>query len=405
MHLSGKNEFIIFVYVVSTLNIIFYPFLQNVPYANFIDEICTLSLLWGMLNIKLSDTKEILICFSILFFYLVYSLIWGANKPIAASYDFVVFLKPFISFYIANIIKYRIDINLKEKVKWLYVILGAYCWFILPYIPLFYTNTSSYYSACILCAVSYLFFSDLKQKDWIIALLLMTPGLFSIKAKFYTQYVLFIFIAFLLKKRIHFNLKWIVVFLILASISIYISWEKFNFYFFSNNIEVARTALYIRSVDIIKDYIPFGPGFGTYGTEAAVRYYSPLYHNYNLDYIWGLGIDDFGTSHSFSMDTFYPVLAQFGIIGIFLFFLFWYKRWTSAKMILKFDSYKLFLFLFLIEAVQNLADNSFSGPIGVPIMMLLGLLLNNGYRDEEIKLIKVLDVFHKNAIKSESKNE
>lgn len=374
-----KNEFVIFVYVITTLNIIFFPFLRKIPYSNFVDEICILCLLlWGLLYIKLSETKEIIICFSILIFYLAYSAIWGANKPIAAAYDFVLFLKPFISFYIASLIKYRIGIELKKKLKWLFVILGLYCWFILPYISIIYSNTTGYYPACILCAVSYLFFSDLKRKDWIIALLFLTPGLFSIRAKFFTQYVLFVFIAFLLKKRIHLNLKWIVVFSILASISIYISWAKFNIYFLSGDTDLARTALYLRSIDIAKDYIPFGSGFGTYGTEAAAKYYSPLYHKYNLDYIWGLGIDDNGTSYSFSKDTFYPVLAaQFGIVGIVLFVLFWYKRWTFAKLFLKFESYKLFFFLFMVEAIQNLADNAFSGPFGIPIMMLLGLLLNH----------------------------
>lgn len=375
----SRGTFIALLYLLLTaLTIITGPFYNKIFFVSYIDEIVVLLLaIYSLSNLSIYKKKEIIITSIILLSYLVYSLLMRVNKPVATIFDFILFLKPFISFYVVCQLRFLISKNLKKTLKWISLLLGVYCWVISPFISVIYSNTAAFYPSCILCAISYLFFSDKNKKDWVIALCMLTPGLLSIRAKFYTEYIFFIFIAFALKKVIHFNLKYIIIFSILASISIYISWEKFSHYFiYGNEGEVARTALYVKSLKVVKDYMPFGPGYGTYGTEAAAKYYSPLYHKYKLDYVWGLrDIDYGGSGHDFLKDAFYPVLAQFGIIGVILYIVFWWKRWKES-LSMKRDFYKLFLFVFIVMSIQNIASNSFTGTIGVELMMMLGLLQN-----------------------------
>lgn len=139
--------------------------------------------------------------------------------------------------------------------------------------------------------------------------------------------------------------------------------------------EAVRSVFYMLTPKVIMDYFPFGPGFGTFNTESAAEYYSPLYSEYNVDHIWGMRQIDYKTSADFLKDTFYPALAQFGIMGFFFYIWFWIRRWNEA-FVISFERYKLCLIIFFIIAIQNIADNSFTDRTGVPYMMALGMLLS-----------------------------
>lgn len=136
----------------------------------------------------------------------------------------------------------------------------------------------------------------------------------------------------------------------------------------------ARTYMYFTSLKIFKDYFPLGPGFGTFATDSAAKYYSPLNYHYGLDNIYGLNPDDDITGTSFYSDTFYPLLAQFGIIGAILFFLFIKKRWVEGCYLKDYQKSKLFLFIFSYILIQCIAENTFTGANGVPIMLMLGFM-------------------------------
>ena len=114
---------------------------------------------------------------------------------------------------------------------------------------------------------------------------------------------------------------------ILAVVVIWANFEKFSIYFITGYDEgAARTYMYYTSFEMFGRLFPFGSGFGTFGTDASGRYYSPLYYKYGLNFIYGCRPDDYQTDHSFFMDTFFPVvIGQFGIIGTLLFIKFWMK--------------------------------------------------------------------------------
>ncbi len=78
---------------------------------------------------------------------------------------------------------------------------------------------------------------------------------------------------------------------LLVTVILMVTWTKFDTYYVSglSNDELARPMTYKTSLVILGDYFPFGPGMGTFACNGAWKFYSPLYYEYNLNTIWGLG--------------------------------------------------------------------------------------------------------------------
>lgn len=377
------DKFILAIYVISTTYLIFTPFTKSFSY---VDEISTLLLGgYALFKTSISKQKEFLLSLWILFFYFIYSLFLQINKTQAIILDLLLFLKPIICFYVIYSMNISWTSKVRRKLKKFFLLLGIYCWCILPFIEQLYSNTAAFYPSCILSSISYLYFSDQKRKDWYIALFLLIPGLFTFRSKFNAELICFIYLGFFLKQKFTFSLKYVLVFIMLIAFSIYVNWDKFNLYFFAGaDDNIARTVLYYTSVEILTDYFPFGSGFGSFGSEAAARYYSPLYYKYGMDSIYGLSPLDYGTSSNFLVDAFYPILSEFGIIGIILYAIFWIKRWNMANILFN-HNYQISIFIFFFMAIQNIADVTFISSISVPIMMLLGFTYSNSHNIHKIK--------------------
>ena len=77
-----------------------------------------------------------------------------------------------------------------------------------------------------------------------------------------------------------------------------------------------RTALYVASLAIARDNLPFGAGLGRFGSYMSRVNYSPVYRTYGLDQIYGLRPDNRVAID----DTFWPsVLGETGVIGCLAF--------------------------------------------------------------------------------------
>ena len=87
--------------------------------------------------------------------------------------------------------------------------------------------------------------------------------------------------------------------------------------------EIARPALYYRSVEMAADFFPLGTGQGTFGSVPANLIDSQVYSDYELDSVWGLDIDD---ELNFRMDTHWAsILGEMGVLGLILYlWLFFY---------------------------------------------------------------------------------
>lgn len=372
---TKDNKLILAIYVISVSYIVFTPFVKSFSY---VDELSTLFLGGYILfTIPILRKKEFLLVLSILFFYLIYSFYLHINKYQAIILDLLLFLKPFICFYSMYYLHVSWTNKFKRILKRIFLFFGIYCWCILPFIENIYSNTAAFYPACILSSISYLYFSPQKKKNWYIALFLLLPGLFTFRSKFNTELICFIYLGFFLKGKFTLSIKYIIAILILIIFSIYINWTKFSLYFFAGEEDgIARTTFYYTAIKILADYFPLGSGLGSFGSEAAARYYSPLYYKYGVDSVYGMSPLDYGESSNFLVDTFYPILAEFGVIGIILYIIFWMKRWNAANILFN-HNYRIFLFLFFFMIIENIANSAFISPISVSIMMLLGLTFSD----------------------------
>ena len=129
---------------------------------------------------------------------------------------------------------------------------------------------------------------------------------------------------------------------------------------------------YKTSLKILRDYFPLGSGMGTFASYGAAEYYSPLYYKYDLDGIWGLTPEN----PMFLADAFYPTLAQYGIVGVILFGIFWKRRLIAINKISDLKYYKVAMMAFFCLAIEQTADTSFLSGKGMGYCMLIGLCLN-----------------------------
>lgn len=371
---SQSSCILLVLLVLSVLNISFSFLLQPFQY---IDElICVFLFFHGVIYSKLLVRKEFLYFVLVLLFFIGYSFVVGNNVIVAMFRDALQFLKPFTCFYVAYYANIRISNHARNIIANIGFIVCVILVCIAPFINEIYPNTTSYYHALTMPGMLYLIFSQSKNKYKYFILFLL-PGLLSFRSKFVTELILYIYFLFLLKKKMKFSLITILGLCFMAVIAIWLNWEKFNMYFNDGlQDDQVRTLLYVVSFYLAKAYFPFGSGLGTFGTDASGMYYSPIYKQYGLNMVWGCSPGDYGTNHSFFMDTFYPVIiGELGLVGCILFVMFFVKRWNEIKGLSPLNK-KFFLILMTYVLIENIASSSFLGATTVPIMFLVGFSNN-----------------------------
>lgn len=229
--------------------------------------------------------------------------------------------------------------------------------------------------------VYYLFTEETKTNK-LIALTIVLTGMLAPKFKFMGEVTCFIALLFFVKKRLNFkSLKTVIAIVILMAVIIAVTWQRFDVYYYSgwSNAELARPMTYKTSLLILKDYFPLGPGMGTFASFGAAKYYSSLYYSYHLNNVWGLQ----PAFSDFVADAFYPTLAQYGFVGIILFYIFWKRRLTAFNEIENMKYYRVALMAFFCLAIEQTADTSWLSGKGMGYCMLIGLCLNANLNESE----------------------
>ena len=245
------------------------------------------------------------------------------------------------------------------------------------------------FAAAVVClSLVYLYCSDYSKKDKFIFILMLSLGLFSTRSKFYGFFVLASFFVLYLSsiEKLRLNFKTGIIFSIILLAIFFVAKDKIELYFLQSITGeekdlVARYVLYSTSIQLLfHDFIPFGSGLASFATHASGLYYSDIYQAYNIDMVWGLSKKEW----YFVADTYYPSLAQFGIVGVCLFLLFWlYILRKSFNYLKHTNSIKYFVLSILIIgfiAIENVADASFTSNRGFFMMLFLGLLLSEQKR-------------------------
>lgn len=332
-------------------------------------------------------TTEISIYILLMVFYLAYSLIIQITTPRGVFLDVLQQVRPYAVFYLTWMMAPEFTNKQKRRIKLVMLLsffgcLGAFI--IKPSLVTPYGGgeSAALGQIALCCAMIYYLFSKQTKQNRNIAIFIMLLGLFSGKSKYFGECVVFIALVVFVKSKIKFtSVKTLVKFALLTSVVLFFTWTKFNVYYvegFDEDAEErARPATYATGMKIMfHDYIPFGSGLGSFGTAAAAKEYSPLYFKYRLNDIWGLD----PRNPMFLADAFYPTLAEYGIVGLLLFLIFWKRRLWESNKIPDLSSYRMALMAILALALESTADSSYLSGKGMGYFMILAVCLNSGKR-------------------------
>lgn len=387
------SKFFLNIYIFA---LIFIMVLYNLIGFDYTDELCALTI-FILFGYYVSNTenweinKVFLAVIFIFIFYLAYSFFIESNSKAAILSDCVVQIKPYLTFFCVYSFSPLFSPKQKNTLKKISVII----WCVLLPIGLsrmFYdkvfTETlghATYFAAAVISvSLTYLFCSDFSKADKLKFILMLSLGLFSSRSKFYGFFVLSIVMIFYFSNTNRFKLDFKNIFILIIVFlgMVFVARSKIELYFLQgitgdlDKDMIARYVLYAHAFDVYKDFIPFGSGFASYGTFYSGEFYSDIYSHYGIDNVWGMTRNN----HNFIADTFYPSLAQYGIVGTLLYFVFWlyivkkallfFFRTHSAKHVI------IALLIIAFFAIEGIADSTFTTHRGFFVLMLLGLVLS-----------------------------
>lgn len=375
--------------------ILFYDFIDKRIGFSYIDEILAFSLclftLFAIIHVPNRKFESYWFwLFGIFTFYIIYSFAIHSNTKSAIMQDAIVQLKPFLGFFCA----YSLRIELSSKQK---RIIRYFCFFALfllllttPDMFYFMGHPTRYATAATFISMLYLYVSDFTKKNLAVTIAILFVAIFSGKAKAFGFFSFFSILAILFYNRVRLklSLRTLLIFIAITAVAVAAAWEKVYFYFIygtanmgSDSVEYAfaRPALYWGAWQILLDYFPFGSGFASFATFFSADPYSPIYYQYNLNIVYGLAEDE----PNFMADTYFPSLAQYGLIGVALFSYFWfYILKTAAKNKLgdAMESVKMHLLVVggvIFFAIESVADSTLTHNRGLFMMIMVGLALSN----------------------------
>lgn len=248
----------------------------------------------------------------------------------------------------------------------------------LPVFAFFYSGggiLSSYFYSIIVILSASLLLKQTKRnlrKGQIMIFIAVLVWLTTLRSRAFLFVILYILLYYQLiirRKQIKINFVTIIFGGILAYVVVA---DQIEYY--TSSDAMARYNFIYYGIQTFKDYFPLGAGFGTYGTDVACKYYSPLYTKYGFEYIWGLSPDDPSLAH----DTYWPaIMGQFGFLGIILFALLVLFLYMDILTRSKGNSmFKLIaIFVCFSQTVASLATATFFSPVTLYLMFFTAIIL------------------------------
>lgn len=359
---------------------------NDLPGFTYVDEVMTAVLMgFTFLNKNNWSTNrmpwnEYYIFLGILMFFTVYGLTVGRN-PDGVWLDFIQEIRPYSVIYCTWILNPQFT-DKQKKLMLGTMVVTLFSW--IYFHPATLADANAEFPVlgqlAICTGMSWYLFTEESQKNKCIALALVCTGLLAPKFKFMGEVVAFVALLFYIKKQLDFKSpKTIWTIGLLMTAVLYVTWERFDAYYVSGwDRKMARPETYKTAWAILWDYFPFGSGMGSFACNGAWKYYSPLYPEYGLDNIWGLD-----AGGGFICDAYYPTLAQFGVVGVFFFVVFWKRRLIAFSQIEDMKYYRVAMMSFFCLAMEQTADSSILSGKGMAFCMLIALCLNANENMEE----------------------
>lgn len=146
-------------------------------------------------------------------------------------------------------------------------------------------------------------------------------------------------------------------------------------YYIAMGIGSARAMLTLASPFCAWDHFPTGSGWATFGSAFSGEPYSPVYGQYLLRGIWGLGPGD---DPSFLSDTYWPmVLGQCGFFGfaalVAALVLMTRRLLGCVKEDRGATASVIFVLLYLL--ISSTSESALANPIAIPLAFWIGFLV------------------------------
>ena len=330
---------------------------------------------------------------------IIASLVYQYQSVVNVMFpDLFLNIKFWLAIYVSSILFKSIDIETYGKrigkhikvVIYMWLIMIAVDMFFLELFPgeirygfkcmqLFYGHPAAF---CAVCAFLLALLCIVKKKVknakvyMVILCLLMVS---TMRSKAFGSVILFLIMYYII---IGFNKKINVRTLVVIGLGCMVmAWSRIQYFFLG--AEYARRVLLRTSLVIAKEHFPLGAGFGTFASYYSGLVYSPLYYQYGVDKIHGLGREQ----GSFISDSFWPMLlAQTGFLGTFFYgmALFLLFRWMQKIKIIDRDKYFAALYILGYLLISSVAEAAFVHPIAIPCAMVIGICLSNSNNSSEL---------------------
>lgn len=161
--------------------------------------------------------------------------------------------------------------------------------------------------------------------------------------------------------------------ILLGAVALFIAWDQFSYYYLELEGSSARSALTMTSFEILIDYFPIGTGFGTYASNVAAEFYSPVYSMYGLNVVHGLS----EINTSFGSDTFWPIIiGQSGFIGLCFYVYMLYIIFRRVLKIRNIDiyAYTAGVFIFAYLMISSTSEPTFCNSMSIPLACVIGII-------------------------------
>ena len=388
-----NRQFFNFTIFTLIFGVVFYDIINIIGFS-YVDEICAAFLLLLFLyKVFRSNTwafdKNFLIVIGVFAFYLIYSMAISSNSKGAILTDFVIQAKPYLAFFCVYAIEPELSDNQRKIIRQIVILCCLYVFVVgmLNYTPVDIMEITFYHPSRLattssVLAILYLYCSDYRKVDKMIFILILALGIMSGRSKHFGFFAVctLIILYFNNSAQMKLNLKNSIFLIAALALTIFVTRDKLYFYFVTGGFGdgraaddlYARMALYFFSLKIFIDYMPFGSGFASYATYASGAYYSPVYKKYGMENMYGLTKE----APDFIADTYYPALAQFGIVGVILFFTFWISllvRAIKAYSFCKKESIMALIIIIFI-LIECTTDATITHNRGMFMMIMLGLI-------------------------------
>ena len=379
----------------------FAMFIPSIYIIKFADELCALmlALVVGLDCIVNGNWKRYVPLWLVVAFfgaYVVYSIFFvHFNTVNYVLMDFVIEIKTLISFLTFYCVKPRLTCKDKAVLRRIALInssiialsfLGGYALVALIVFHVAFAGIVIFVSMLIYISCSIQKDGTLDMHTIRTACIYMLIGIACTRSKYYGECVLFLFMMLIYKPNMFNKINYKHVFMMIGVLALVIAvaWQKIQYYFLMGGGETfdpnevatfARPVMYATGALILVDYFPFGTGLASFGSYASQNY-SDVYYEYGIDKVFGLSPQ----MPDFICDALYPSLAQFGVIGVILFFgMFVWIYGRLAKLLE--GNPKKFHYQFVVGVlgicfilIEGVAGTAFTMSCGFIIMAYLGYL-------------------------------